>query len=171
MLGAGPIGVMTCLALRAEGHERIVVVEPGESRRARIEALGFKALPMDAVHEAVVTELGMELPAAVIECAGHPSALGLALELVRARGTVVAAGVLEEPVPLNQLLLILKEALIRGAFAYRREDFARAIELLASGDLPAGDLVTEVIELDGAQAMFDELVRPGTEQLKVLLRL
>ncbi len=171
VLGAGPIGVMTCLALRAEGHERIVVVEPGESRRARIEALGFKALPMEAVHEAVVTELGMELPAAVFECAGHPSALGLALELVRARGTVVAAGVLEEPVPLNQLLLILKEALIRGAFAYRREDFARAIELLASGDLPAGDLVTEVIELDGAQAMFDELVRPGTEQLKVLLRL
>ena len=42
----------------------------------------------------------------------------------------VAVGVLEEPVPLNQLLLILKEAVIRGAFAYEREDFERAIELL-----------------------------------------
>jgi threonine dehydrogenase-like Zn-dependent dehydrogenase len=98
ILGAGPIGVMTALAARAEGCERIVVVEPGEKRRARIEQLGFQALPLEGVHEAAVGALGGELPAAVFECAGHPDALGLALELVASAGTVVAAGVLEEPV-------------------------------------------------------------------------
>jgi 2-desacetyl-2-hydroxyethyl bacteriochlorophyllide A dehydrogenase len=170
VLGAGPIGVMTALALRATGAERVVVVEPGEHRRGRIEALGFTAVPLEGVHEAVVYELGAELPAAVFECAGHPDALGLALELVRARGTVLAAGVLEEPVPVNQLLLILKEARIQGAFAYGREDFHRAIELLAGGEIPADELVTEVAPLGRAQELFDELRRPGTEQLKVLLR-
>ncbi|HET8975413.1 MAG TPA: alcohol dehydrogenase catalytic domain-containing protein, partial [Solirubrobacterales bacterium] len=170
VLGAGPIGVMSSLAARAAGYERLVVVEPGESRRAAIEELGFTALPLEGVHHSVVEKLGGELPATVLECAGHPEALGLALELVRGAGTVVSAGVLEEPVPLNQLLLILKEARIQGAFAYRREDFARAIELLASGEIPAESLVTEVAPLSRAQELFDELRRPGTEQLKVLLR-
>ena len=170
VLGAGPIGVMTSLALRAEGFERVVVVEPGDSRRAKIEALGFDALPLDGVHEAVIGAFGGELPVAVLECAGHSSALGLALELVRPRGTAVAVGVLEEPVPVNQLLLILKEAVVRGAFAYEREDFERAIELLDGGGIPAEELVTEVVPLSGAQAMFEELVRPGTEHLKVLLK-
>ena len=170
VLGAGPIGVMTALALRAQGFERVVVVEPGEPRRERIAALGFEAVPLEGVHEATVKRLGSELPAAVLECAGHPSALGLALELVRPAGVVVAAGVLEEPVPLNQLLLILKEVRVIGSFAYRREDFAEALELVASGAIPADELITEVASLDRAQELFDELRRPGTEQLKVLLR-
>lgn len=170
VLGAGPIGVMTALALRASGVERTVVIEPGEHRRLRIEALGFEVVALEGVHEAMITALGGELPAAVFECAGHPDALGLALELIRSAGTIVACGVLEEPVPINQLLLIIKEARIQGAFAYRREDFQRAIELLASGELPAGELVTEVAPLGRAEEMFDELRRPGTEQLKVLLK-
>lgn len=169
VLGAGPIGVMCALALRASGVDRVVVVEPGDSRRERIEGLGFTAVALEGVHEAVIGALDGELPGAVVEGAGHPDALGLALELVAPAGTIVAAGVLEEPVPINQLLLIIKEATIRGAFAYRREDFDRSIELLASGQIPADELITEVAPLGRAQEMFDELRRPGTEQLKVLL--
>jgi 2-desacetyl-2-hydroxyethyl bacteriochlorophyllide A dehydrogenase len=170
VLGAGPIGVMASLALRAGGAERIVVIEPGEARRERMGGLGFDAIPLEGVHEGLIAKLDGELPAAVFECAGHPSALGLALELVRSAGTIVACGVLEEPVQINQLLLIIKEVRIQGAFAYRREDFEGAIELLASGQVPADELITNVVALGEAQAMFDELLRPGTEQLKVLLQ-
>jgi len=169
VLGAGPIGVMTSFALRAAGHEQIVVVEPGEHRRERIEALGLSAVPLEGVHTAVVEKLGGELPQGVFECAGHPDALGLALELVRTAGVIVAAGVLEEPVEVNQLLLVIKEAEIRGAFAYQREDFERGIELIAGGQVPAADLVTEVAPMGRAQELFYELRSPGTDQLKVLL--
>jgi threonine dehydrogenase-like Zn-dependent dehydrogenase len=106
----------------------------------------------------------------VFECAGHPDALGLAVELVRSAGTVLAAGVLEEPVELNQLLVIIKEARIHGAFAYKREDFDRAIDLLGAGEVPTEDLITEVASLERGQELVDELRRPGTAQLKVLLK-
>jgi (R,R)-butanediol dehydrogenase/meso-butanediol dehydrogenase/diacetyl reductase len=170
VLGAGPIGVMTSLALRAGGAERILVVEPGEHRRKGIEDLGFEAVPLEGVHDAVVSRFEGTLPATVFECAGHPKAVGLGLELVAPAGTVVAVGVLEEPVEINQLLLTMKEARIQGAFAYRREDFDGAIELLESGEIPADKLITQVTPLGAAQEMFDELRRPGTEQLKVLLQ-
>ncbi|MCE3267562.1 MAG: alcohol dehydrogenase [Solirubrobacterales bacterium] len=169
VLGAGPIGVMCALALRASGVKRVVVVEPGDHRRERIGGLGFTAVALEGVHDAVIAAFDGELPVAVLEGAGHPDALGLALELVAPAGIVVAAGVLEEPVPINQVLLIIKEARIQGAFAYRREDFERSIELLESGRIPAAELITEVAPLARAQEMFDELRRPGTEQLKVLL--
>lgn len=170
VLGAGPIGVMTALALRASGYERLVVVEPGDRRRDRAAALGFETMPLEGVHMAAVEALGGELPVAVFECAGHPSALGLALELVRPAGTVVAMGVLEEPVPVNQLLLIIKEARIQGSMAYGPSDFERSQELLGSGRIPADELITEVAPLSRAEELFGELRRPGTEQLKVLLR-
>ena len=144
-----------------------MVVEPGEHRRERIQALGFTAIPLDGVHEALIAELDGEL-AAVFECVGHPAALGLALELVAPAGTIVPARArgarADQPAAADH-----EGGRILGAFAYRREDFERAIELLASGELPAADLITEVVPLARAQEMFDELGRPGTEQLKVLL--
>lgn len=170
VLGAGPIGVMTALAARAGGAERILVVEPGEHRRGAIQGLGFAAVPLEGVHDAVIAHFDGALPAVVFECAGHHDAVGLGLELVAPAGTVVAVGVHDEPAPINQLLLAMKEARIQGAFAYRREDFERAIELLDSGEIPAAELITGVVPLGAAQEMFDELRRPGTEQLKVLLR-
>ena len=87
VLGAGPIGVMTALAARSAGFDRLVVVEPGERRRSRISSLGFEALDLDGVHMAALGALGGEPPALVWECAGHEAALGLALELVAPAGT------------------------------------------------------------------------------------
>jgi threonine dehydrogenase-like Zn-dependent dehydrogenase len=145
-------------------------VEPNERRRERIESLGFTALDLENAHMGVLETLGGELPHAVFECAGHPSALGLGLELVRPAGTVVALGVLEEPVPINQLLLIVKEATVRGSFAYSKRDFAAAIALVAAGELPGEKVITEIAPLERAWELFNDLSAPGTEQMKVLLR-
>ncbi len=171
VLGAGPIGVMTSLALRAEGFERVVVVEPGESRRAKIEALGFDAVPLDGVHEAVIGAFGGELPAAVLECAGHPSALGLALELVRPRGTAVAVGVLEEPVPVNQLLLILKEARRSAARSPTSARTSSGRSSCSTGEgSPRTSSSPRSSRSPALRRCSRSCVRPGTEQLKVLLK-
>ena len=135
---------MTAWPLRAGWRERVVVVEPGEGRRERIEALGFDgACRWMGCTRRCSAALGGELPAAVFECAGHPGRARAGAGAGAQRRHRGRRGVLEEPVPINQLLLILKEARIQGAFAYRREDFERAIELLASGEVPAAELITE----------------------------
>jgi 2-desacetyl-2-hydroxyethyl bacteriochlorophyllide A dehydrogenase len=169
VIGAGPIGVMTALALRARGVENFVVVEKNERRRERIEGLGFRALELDGVHEAALAALGAA-PRVVLECAGNPAAPNLAIELVAPSGVVALLGVLEEPVPISQLLLMLKEAQIRASFAYRPSDFDEAIELIAAGGIPAERLITAREPLERAQAMFHALEDPATEHLKVLLR-
>ena len=170
VLGCGPIGAMTLVGLRGRGFEDIVVVEPNPGRRELAKRLGAPHVTgLEGVHEAVLGALGGRAPEAVIECAGHVSAPGLAVELVAPEGTIALVGMLEEPVPISQLNVMLKEAVLRGSFAYRPRDFDEAVTLLAGGRVPVGELVTSRHPLEDASECFAELRRPGTEELKVLL--
>jgi (R,R)-butanediol dehydrogenase / meso-butanediol dehydrogenase / diacetyl reductase len=169
VIGAGPIGVMSALGLRAREVEQVLVVEKNERRRHRMRGLGFEALGLEGVHDRVLAAFGGEAPDVVFECAGNPAAPQLALELVRSRGIVVLLGVLEEPVEISQLVLMIKEAQIRASFAYRREEFQEAIDLLASSVVPADRLITGTAPLEAAQGMFERLEDPTTEDIKILL--
>jgi threonine dehydrogenase-like Zn-dependent dehydrogenase len=168
VVGAGPIGVLTALALRARGVARVAVVEPNDARRARMAAFGLPAYPLDGVHEAVLGGLG-GAPDVVFECAGHPSAPGLALELVAPSGVVALLGVHDAPVPVSQLLLMLKEAQLRASFCYRPASFDEAVGLLADGTVPVDGLVTSRRPMSETAAVMDTLATPGTDELKVLL--
>ena len=170
VIGAGPIGVMTAVALRSRGVERVVVIEKNERRLERVRRLEFEAVGLGAVHERALEALGGAAPAAVFECAGNPAAPNLAIELVAPSGRVVLLGVLEEPVAISQLLLMLKEARILSSFAYRPGDFDEAIELIGAGSVPAADLITARMPLASAQECFDALLSPETGHLKVILK-
>ncbi len=169
VIGAGPIGVVTALGLKAKGIDRVIVVERNERRQERMRSLGVDAVGLDDVHMRVVEALGGEPPDIVFECAGNPAAPQLAAELVRSKGIIVLLGVLEEPVEISQLVLIVKEAQMRAAFAYTRKDFDDAVRLLASGDLPADELITGTAPLERAQEMFERLESPATRDVKILL--
>jgi (R,R)-butanediol dehydrogenase/meso-butanediol dehydrogenase/diacetyl reductase len=170
VLGSGPIGAMTIVGLRGRGFDDFVVVEPNPGRRALAERLGApRATGLDGVHEAVLEALGGRAPEAVIECAGHVDAPGLAVELVAPEGTVALVGMLEEPVPISQLNVMLKEAVLRGSFAYRPRDFDAAVAMLAAGGVPVDELVTSRRPLADAADCFAELRRPATGELKILL--
>lgn len=121
VVGAGPIGVLVALALQARGVERVAVVEPNAARRERLD---LPAFGLEGVHEQVLGALGGP-PRVVFECAGHPSAPGLALELVAPSGVVTLLGVLDEPVPISQLLLMVKEAQLRRRSATGRRRSTR----------------------------------------------
>jgi (R,R)-butanediol dehydrogenase/meso-butanediol dehydrogenase/diacetyl reductase len=170
VLGCGPIGAMTLVGLRARGFENVVAIEPNPDRRGLALRLGAAhALGLDNVHEAVLGALGGAPPGVVIECAGNVSAPGLAVELIAPEGTIALVGMLDEPVPISQLNVMLKEAVIRGSFAYRPKGFDEAVEMLAAGAVPVDDLITSRHPLEDAAACFEELLTPGTGELKILL--
>lgn len=170
VLGCGPIGAMVIVALRGRGFDGIVAIEPNEERRELARRLGAAtALGLDGVHEAVVEAFGGALPDAVIECAGNVAAPALAVELIAPEGTIALVGMLAEPVPISQLSVMLKEVSLRGSFAYRPPNFEEALAMIAAGRVPASDLITSRVGLDGVAAAFEELLTPGTSELKILI--
>jgi 2-desacetyl-2-hydroxyethyl bacteriochlorophyllide A dehydrogenase len=165
VVGAGPIGLVTALVLRARGFERIVVVSRNPARARAAEQLGLATVAL----EDATSDSG-EAPAAVFECAGTPAAATLALELVRPLGRVVLVGIALEALSIPATAIVFKEAELVGALTYRRSEFADAIGLLAAGRIPADRLITAVVGLERAEEMFQMLTAPGNTHLKVLLK-
>ena len=137
VLGCGPIGAMTLVGLLARGFEEIVVVEPNR-RSPRAGGPARRRTPSGSTESTRRSSARSAAgpPEVVIECAGHVSAPGLAVELIAAEGTIALVGMLEEPVPISQLNVMLKEVVLRGSFAYRPKDFDEAVAMLVAGRVP-----------------------------------
>jgi (R,R)-butanediol dehydrogenase / meso-butanediol dehydrogenase / diacetyl reductase len=168
VIGAGPVGVLTGLVLRAEGYKRFVLVSRNPARGEVAARLGLPVVSLDEAPDGVVAKLG-GAPSCVFECAGTPAAARLAVDLVAPTGQVMLVGVTLEPLDLAAVPIVLKEVELRGVLAYRRDEFSRAIELLASGAIPSEKLITATAPLDDAEAMFRALTAPGNTHLKVVL--
>jgi (R,R)-butanediol dehydrogenase / meso-butanediol dehydrogenase / diacetyl reductase len=168
VLGTGPVGLLTGLVLRERGYERMALVSRNPARTERAEALGLPTVPLSEAEEGLEGALG-GAPACVFECAGTPHAAELAVGAVRPLGQVILVGIALEPLDISAPAVVLKEVEIRGAIIYRRSDFTEAIELLASGRMPADQLITATAPLERAEDMFQALVAPGNQQVKVVL--
>ncbi len=165
VLGAGPIGLLTALVLRHRGIRRIVVCSRNPARAQRAAALG-----LDTVSIAEVAQTPpADSPACVFECAGTPAAAQLAVQMLRPLGRLLLVGLSLTPLDLPAPAIVIKELEIRGVIAYRRAQFQAAIDLLAAGAIPVGELITEIVPLVEAEAAFQSLTARGSEMLKVLL--
>lgn len=168
VVGAGPIGLVTALVLRARGFERLVIVSRNPARARAAEELGLATVALDDAPSGVSAALGVA-PAVVFECAGTPDAATLAVHLVRQLGRVVLVGIALDTLRLPATAIVFNEVEIVGALTYRRDEFAEAIDLLAAGDVPSEALITGVVGLERAEEMFQTLTAPGNTHIKVLL--
>jgi 2-desacetyl-2-hydroxyethyl bacteriochlorophyllide A dehydrogenase len=160
VIGAGPIGLLTGLVLRAHGYTRSAIVSRNPARAERARGFGMTVVPGDELSEV----------ACVFECAGTPSAARLAVNTLRPLGRLMLVGMSLEPLDLAAPPIIIKELTIRGVLTYTRAEFAEAIELLASGAIPGDELITGTAPLEEAESMFQALTSPGNDHLKVVLR-
>lgn len=170
IMGAGPIGVMTAVALQATGRKRIVCVDINPGRRELVERLGIATADGATSAERIAEMLGGSEPEIVFDCTGHPSGLDASIALARTGGTIVVVGYASEPVRLDTYALLGKELHLRASTMYTREDFALAIDHLASGRVPCDEIITSVRLLEEAPATFEDLTSGKTQQLKVLLQ-
>jgi 2-desacetyl-2-hydroxyethyl bacteriochlorophyllide A dehydrogenase len=165
VIGAGIIGVLTALVMRARGYEDFALVSRNAARSARAAALGLPVI--DGTE--FVAQAAASAPSYVIDCAGTPASAQTAIEALAPLGRLVLVGLSLEPLELVAPLIVLKELTIRGAISYRRAEFAEAIALLAGGVIPAHELITGEVRLEDTQNAFRELSAPNG-QLKVLVR-
>ncbi len=167
VLGAGPIGILTAIALRFYHCKDVLVIEPLLPRRQTAYDMGFLVSPSDT-DDSAVSQLGGR-PTIVFDCSGHPSGLPSAMALAESGGRVVVVGITATPSSVPSAVLVSKALRIFGSLAYTDSDFASAIDCLDS-EMVRGGLITTVAKLDQAQHWFDDLSSGATRQVKVLLQ-
>jgi threonine dehydrogenase-like Zn-dependent dehydrogenase len=160
VLGCGPIGLLSAYVAAYDGS-RVTVVDPVPERREHALRLGAKA------GVASGGELEPGSADVVVDAAGFESTWRTALDAVRNGGEIVMLGLGQAEGMFPMAVLVRRAIRLRGQFAYSRADFARAVELLARGDMDLGWL-SDARLADGAQA-FADLVDDPAGYAKVLL--
>jgi 2-desacetyl-2-hydroxyethyl bacteriochlorophyllide A dehydrogenase len=168
VVGGGPIGLLIASVARSSGAD-VVVVEVSEARRDFAGSLGLRAIdPSTADMEAIVADWTDGAGADVsFEVSGAVGGIETAIQSLATRGRLVVVAIHPTPAPVNLFRLFWRELTVVGARVYERADFEEAVGLLASGSIPAAELITAVKTLDTAAEGFAEL--ESGSAMKVLI--
>ena len=173
VIGAGAIGLLCMTAIRQAGGVTSLVAEVNPGRLATAVEWGAEAAcdartddPAKAARQ-LSAGLGVDV---VIDAVGNSAARKTAVEAVRPGGTVVFLGLHEASSPVEANYLIRSEIKIAGSFAYTPADFAKAVHMLAAGEVKTTGGWIEERELSSCADSFAELVDAPGAASKITLR-
>jgi L-iditol 2-dehydrogenase len=173
IVGSGPIGLCTLLAVRALTDAAVYVTDLVDERMAVARACGA-AWTGNPRREDVVADIERLEPLgldAVFECAGEQDALDQGAELLKPGGALLLIGIPEvDRVSFNINLLRRNELRILNV-RRQNECVEQAIELIASGRIDVRPLVTHHFRLEETARAF-ELVSARTDGVvKAIIRI
>jgi S-(hydroxymethyl)glutathione dehydrogenase / alcohol dehydrogenase len=165
VIGCGGVGQAVIQGARIAGASRIIAVDPVALKRDTALKLGATdavdpgAGDVVAQVQALTGGRGADYAFEVI---GVPELVTQAFNCVRSGGTAVAVGVsrFDADVSIPSFPLVLGEKRLIGTVygsAQVRRDFPRLIELVETGRLDIGDMVSRTISLDEINKGFDAM--------------
>jgi threonine dehydrogenase-like Zn-dependent dehydrogenase len=145
VFGAGPIGLASIATLRDRGVEDVVAVDLSPRRLEIARALGARATidagsedpwqRLRALHgESPVLGAKMLGSDAYVEASGAADVITQIVQQAKALARLSVVALHSQEIPVNFLLVMIKQLTIRGAMEYP-EDFEDSLGLLARWDL------------------------------------
>jgi len=172
VIGSGMIGLATLQAVRHAGAARVIVVDPDEGRLAMARSMGatdtVNPKTTDAV-EAIRAMTDGRGAAVALECVGATEPIQTAIACVRKGGTVTLVGNVAPEITLPLQSVVSRQIRVQGSCASNGE-YPASIELMSSGAIQVGPLISAVAPLEEGPSWFDRLYRHEPGLMKVILR-
>ena len=171
IVGAGPIGVLTAIALRRSGASRIVISDIDEARLGMCRALGYETVNgksgglVDYVDETTKGE-GADV---VFECSGAESAALEMTKIARVGGMICMTGIHKAPHRVDLRDINFKEQILVGSRVYTKREFEQAVSYAAHIKDDLEHVVTQVVPLTTSEGIFDMIADPAINTIKVLV--
>jgi L-iditol 2-dehydrogenase len=172
VFGAGPIGLLTLIALKLCGAGRVWTVEPVAHRRELAKLAGADAVidphAVDAARQ-ILGDTGQRGVDVAIDCAARENSSNLGIQAVRNGGRVVVTGIpVETHLALEFHVARRKELAI---FNVRRSnhDSEAALEMLREHPARFAAMLTHTLPLEKVQAAFEMLETCAGGAGKVIL--
>ena len=173
VLGAGPIGNLVAQTAKAAGARPLIVDLSGYrldvAGRCGIEARCDAT--KETLAEAARRVFGAEGFQTAFECVGAEPAINAAIGAIGKGGTIVVAGVFGEKPRLDLGLVQDRELTLRGTLMYKKEDYQRAVELIAGGQVATAPLDSRHFPFDQYPAAYAFIERQGDKCVKVFVDL
>ncbi len=173
VFGAGCIGLVSMMALKAMGVSTVYVVDVLPNRLAKASELGATAVingkdqdAVDAVNK-LTGNKGIDL---VIETAGTEITTRQAVHIAKKGGTIVLVGYSKSgELTLPVSLALDKELTFKTVFRYRHI-YPMAIEAVASGRVNLKGIVTNIYQLNDIQRAMDESIHNKMDIVKAVVK-
>ena len=169
--GAGSIGLLVMCAARVERASRIIAVDTNPQRMQAARLVGAQEV-LDAREGNVaerVRELMADMPNVVVfDAVGRSVTRQAAVTAAGSGATVVLVGLHDSETTFEVNNMIRSEVTLIGSYAYTMQEFRRAVELLAMGEVPT-EAWMDVRGLDAGPDSFVELVDSPGAATKIML--
>lgn len=160
--GAGPVGLMLLLGLKAMGVSTVYMTEVMEYRRKKAEELGASLV----WNPLAVKTAGRGVDVA-IEAVGIEATMKDCLSSVRRQGKVIVQGIFTSRASLHMLGFVTRETTMIGANSINP---ALALSWIQSGSIRPESLITGIIPLDKIAAEgFEVLAGKNKDAIKILV--
>ncbi len=168
--GAGTVGLMLLLGLKAMGVQNVYITDVLENRRKKAQELGATLVwnPAEIKSPAKIKELtngrGVDVS---IEAVGIEATLKDCLASVRYQGMVIVQGIFTERASVHMLGFVTRETTMIGT------NFINpplAMKWLKTGSIRPESIITDIIPLaDIAKSGFDVLAGKSKTAIKILV--
>ena len=174
VMGAGCIGLVSMMALKAEGVSRVYVVDVMAKRLKKALELGADGVingkDEDAV-EAVRKLTGGAGCDLVIETAGTEFTTRQAIHMTKKGASIVLVGYSKTgEMTLPMSLALDKELTFKTVFRYRHI-YPMAIDAVAAGKVNLKGIVTDIFDFDDIQNAMDRSVADKANIVKAVVRI
>lgn len=174
VMGAGCIGLVTMMALKAMGVSKVYVVDIMEKRLNKAMELGADGVingsQTDAVEEIMKLTDGRGCDLAV-ETAGTEVTTVQAIHMTKKGSTIVLVGYSKSgEMTLPMSLVLDKELTFKTVFRYRHI-YPMAIDAVSAGKVNLKGIVTDIFDLDEAQKAMDYSINNKADIVKAVIRI
>ncbi|AMA61853.1 zinc-binding dehydrogenase family protein [Kurthia sp. 11kri321] len=173
VFGVGPIGLLTIIAAKAAGASKILAFDLSDERLNKAKELGAthifnsgKVKPVEAVRKEVPD--GVDV---TFEVAGVGPTFQSAIEVTRARGTMVIVSIFARPIEWNPMMLTNTGVKVTSTIAYSPTSFQQTIDLMGTGQIKPQGIITSQIHLEEIVASGFEALTNDKTQAKILVEL
>jgi len=174
VMGAGCIGLVSMMALKAEGVSRVYVVDVMAKRLEKALELGADGVINGKEEDAVETVRRLTCGAGcdlVIETAGTEITTRQAVHMTKKGATIVLVGYSNTgEITLPMSLALDKELTFKTVFRYRHI-YPMAIDAVAAGRVNLEGIVTDIFDFDDIQNAMDKSVADKANIVKAVVRI
>src|ERR1017187_8475074 len=171
VMGCGMIGQLTIQAALAAGFASVIAIDIDDARLEMARRSGAEAAlnskTCDAAAE-VRARTGGRGADAVLAAVGATEPIQAAVACVRKGGAVTLIGNVSPTIELPLQQVVARQIRLQGSCASAGE-YPKCIELLTSGEIRVGDLITARTTLEEAADWFGRLYRCEPNLMKVIV--
>ena len=169
--GAGPIGLLSGLALRDAGASDIYFTEIDDFRLSMCRKFGFNAIDIKNSDVISIIRQNTDNEGAdiLIEASGAPGAALQMTEMVRPKGRILMLSIHKQPNLVDLRQINFKEITIAGSRVYTRQEFEYATKYAVKIKEDLAKLITHRVPLKNGDEAFKIVDDKNVNKLKILI--